>query len=63
MDENTVLEIISGLRKQIAEVKGQMREQQRQEIEKIETAHENEKALLEQKYQEEIGGYQYVISQ
>lgn len=47
MDENTVLEIISGLRKQIAEVKGQMREQHRQEIEKIEAAHENEKALLE----------------
>ena len=32
MDENAVLEIINSLRNQIAEVKGQMREQHRQEI-------------------------------
>ena len=32
MDESAVLEIINGLRNQIAEVKGQMREQHRQEM-------------------------------
>ena len=47
MDEKAVLEIISGLRNQIAEVKGQMREQHRREIERIESAYENAKKKLE----------------
>ena len=43
MDESALLGIINALKNQITEIKRNMREQQRKEIEDIEAAHESEK--------------------
>ena len=63
MDESSLLKIIYDLRNQLTEMKGNMRENHRQEIAQMEADHQNEKNLIEQKCQEEINDLNYDLSQ